>query len=177
MTAREGYVVRPSMHCWLDALCVYGTRCASQSLSRKVLINNWENSVRQIEFPFLLGALREWLLEPDVWAQCHIVHGVRDRHADEPAQRYGSFCLALRRRGHTGKLVERRHRCTVHDLRSYHGLVRRPPCQGSYHKAGWEAGDKCVYFMSLGPGRQAWQEAPTATGVDVDRALASGRSI
>ncbi len=48
---------------------------------------------------------------------------------------------------------------------------------GSYHKAGLEAGDNCVYFMSLGPGRQAWQEAPAATGVDVDRALASGRSI
>lgn len=46
----------------------------------------------------------------------------------------------------------------------------------SYHKTGLEAGDKCVYIMSPGR-RQEWQEALAATGVEVDRALASGQLV
>lgn len=46
----------------------------------------------------------------------------------------------------------------------------------SYHKAGLEAGDKCVYLMRPGR-RQEWQEALEAAGADVDGALASGQLL
>ncbi len=42
-----------------------------------------------------MRALLEWLLEPDVWVQCHIVHGVQVRRADEAARRYRCFRLGL----------------------------------------------------------------------------------
>ena len=46
----------------------------------------------------------------------------------------------------------------------------------SYHKAGLEAGEKCVYLMRPGR-RREWQEALEATGTDVESALASGQLV
>ena len=46
----------------------------------------------------------------------------------------------------------------------------------SYHKAGLEAGDKCVYLMK--PERRGeWEEALRAAGADVEGALASGQLV
>lgn len=46
----------------------------------------------------------------------------------------------------------------------------------SYHKAGLEAGDKCVYLMRP-ERRKGWEEAMKAAGVDVDGALSSGQLV
>ena len=42
-------------------------------------------------------------------------------------------------------------------------------------RTGLKAGEKCVYVISPGPGRQELEETLAATGVDVDSALASGQ--
>jgi len=46
----------------------------------------------------------------------------------------------------------------------------------SYHKAGLEAGDKCVYFMQPDR-RDGWLNALAATGVDMHDAFASGQLV
>ncbi len=46
----------------------------------------------------------------------------------------------------------------------------------AYHKAGLEAGDKCVYLMKP-ERRQEWQEALEAAGADVVGALSSGQLV
>lgn len=46
----------------------------------------------------------------------------------------------------------------------------------AYHKAGIEAGDKCVYLMN--PARRAaWETALAATGVDLERAFETGQLV
>ncbi len=46
-----------------------------------------------------------------------------------------------------------------------------------YLKTGLEAGEKCVYLIPSGPEKQDLLQALTATGVDAEGALASGRLV